>query len=241
MRSITRWLLRRHAAAVAYVALFAAIGGSAYAAVTVTGKNVKDGTITGRDVKNRTLGTNKLSRNAVASLSGGHGPAGPQGPKGDKGEPGARGPAGPPGDPGQIGPAGPQGERGPSAAVERHSFGIGEIGISGIADQETVVELALQPGAYTLSATADLGRVSGRSPGTASCELTASGDVDTAHAQIGANAGEVQATSLHMGLVETFDAAETVRLLCREHQSPGGVVVNDGRVTALRVATVQDD
>ena len=53
MRSFLRRLLRRHSTAVAYLALFAALGGSAYAAVTVTGSNIKDGTVTGKDVKNR--------------------------------------------------------------------------------------------------------------------------------------------------------------------------------------------
>ena len=110
MRSILRRLSRRHSTAVAYLALFAALGGSAYAAVTVTGKNIKDGTITGRDVKNRSIGTNKLSATAVSSLTGQRGPAGPQGPKGDTGE---RGPSGPTGPRGETGPAGPQGAAGP--------------------------------------------------------------------------------------------------------------------------------
>ena len=96
MRSILRRLSRRHTTAVAYLALLAALGGSAYAAVTVTGKNIKDGTITGKDVKNSSLGKNKLSATAVSSLTGQRGPAGPQGPKGDPGE---RGPQGPKGDP----------------------------------------------------------------------------------------------------------------------------------------------
>jgi hypothetical protein len=65
MRTILRRLSRRHTTAVAYLALFAALGGSAYAAVTVTGESIKDGTVTGRDVKNRSLGTNKLSADAV--------------------------------------------------------------------------------------------------------------------------------------------------------------------------------
>jgi hypothetical protein len=89
MRSTLRRLARRHSTAVAYLALFAALDSSAYAAVTVTGKNIKDGTITGRDVKNRSLGTNKLSTNAVSSLTGQRGPAGPEGPPGP-----ASGPAG---------------------------------------------------------------------------------------------------------------------------------------------------
>jgi Collagen triple helix repeat (20 copies) len=109
MRPILKRLMRRHSTAVAYLALFAALGGSAYAAVTVTGKNIKDGTVTGRDVKNSSLGTNKLSPTAVSSLSGQPGAAGPQG---EKGEPGPAGPTGPVGPKGETGPAGPQGYQG---------------------------------------------------------------------------------------------------------------------------------
>ena len=115
MRSILKRLLGRHGTAVAYLALFAALGGSAYAAVTVTGKNVKDGTITGKDVKNRSLGTAKLSPSAVASLTGKPGPAGPQGEKGAPGPAGPTGPVGatgPKGETGAIGPLGPQGPQG---------------------------------------------------------------------------------------------------------------------------------
>jgi Collagen triple helix repeat (20 copies) len=108
MRSILNRLSRRHTTAIAYLALFAALGGSAYAAVTVTGKNIKDGTVTGKDVKNRSLGTKKLSPKAVGSLAGQRGPAGPQGPKGDAG------PVGPKGETGPTGPQGPQGPPGPS-------------------------------------------------------------------------------------------------------------------------------
>ena len=117
MRSIIRRLSRRHGTAVAYLALFAALGGSAYAAVTVTGKNIKDGTITGKDVKNRSLGTSKLSPRAVSSLTGDRGPEGPQGPQGQRGPQGPAGPigqTGPKGDTGPGGPAGPTGAQGPS-------------------------------------------------------------------------------------------------------------------------------
>jgi Collagen triple helix repeat (20 copies) len=121
MRSILRRLLGRHTTAVAYLALFAALGGSAYAAVTVTGKNIKDGTVTGRDVKSRSLGTNKLSASALGSLNGERGPAGPQGEKGDQGPAGPTGPAGPKGEAGPAGPQGPPGQTGP----------LGPSGISG--------------------------------------------------------------------------------------------------------------
>ena len=111
MRSILKRLSRRHTTAVAYLALFAALGGSAYAAVTVTGRNIKDGTITGRDVKNRSVGTSKLSTSAVSSLTGRPGPAGPQGEKGDRGPVGPTGATGPKG---ETGPAGSQGAQGPA-------------------------------------------------------------------------------------------------------------------------------
>jgi hypothetical protein len=130
VRSILRRLSRRHSTAVAYLALFAALGGSAYAAVSVTGANIKDGTITGRDVKNRSLGTNKLSNSATASLKGRPGPTGPQGPKGDKGEQGTRGPAGPKGDTGPTGAAGPAGPQGTSGS-EGPPGRVGSSGISG--------------------------------------------------------------------------------------------------------------
>lgn len=109
MRSMFRRMFRRHTTVVAYLALFAALGGSAYAAVTVTGKNIKDGTVTGKDVKNRSLGASDLRRSVVSSLAGQRGPAGPAGPQGEpgqKGEPGERGPIG---ETGLQGPSGVSG------------------------------------------------------------------------------------------------------------------------------------
>jgi hypothetical protein len=106
MRSTLRRLARRHTTAVAYLALFAALGGSAYAAVTVTGKQIKDGTVTGKDVKNRSLGAAKLSAGALGSLAGERGPAGPQGAPGAKGDPGKQGPIGATGDQGPRGVGG---------------------------------------------------------------------------------------------------------------------------------------
>jgi hypothetical protein len=129
MKSMLRRLSRRHGTVVAYLALFAALGGSAYAAVTITGKNIKDGTVTGRDVENRTLGISKLSANAVRSLAGqpgAQGPAGVPGPKGNKGEPGEPGSPGPSGAPGPMGPEGPRGPSGLSGWEYRtagHSIG----------------------------------------------------------------------------------------------------------------------
>jgi hypothetical protein len=106
IQSVRRRLARRHGTAVAYLALFAALGGSAYAATSVTGADIKDRTVTGSDIKNRSIGSGKLSATARASLTGKQGPAGSRGPKGERGEPGPTGPQGPAGPAGLNGVAG---------------------------------------------------------------------------------------------------------------------------------------
>jgi hypothetical protein len=65
-----------------------ALGGSSYAALTVTGKQVENGSLTGKDVKNRSLGATELSAKAKRALRGSVGAQGPQG------LPGPQGPAG---------------------------------------------------------------------------------------------------------------------------------------------------
>jgi hypothetical protein len=74
---------------VAYLALFVALGGSSYAAITITGKNVKNGSLTGKDIKNSSLTTSDVKNRALLArdFKRGQLPAGQQGPKGDKGDP----------------------------------------------------------------------------------------------------------------------------------------------------------
>jgi hypothetical protein len=45
---------------VAFAALFAALGGTGYAALKITGKNIVNGTVTGADVDNKSLGGKEL-------------------------------------------------------------------------------------------------------------------------------------------------------------------------------------
>ncbi|MET0616061.1 MAG: hypothetical protein ABW142_11480 [Thermoleophilaceae bacterium] len=94
-----------YANVVATLALFAALGGSSYAAIAVTGAQVRDGSLTGKDVHNSSL-TGKDVRNAsllAQDFKPGQLPGGPQGPKGDKGELGPQGLKGEPGAPGVSG------------------------------------------------------------------------------------------------------------------------------------------
>ena len=103
--------LRRNA--VAYLALFVALGGTSFAAATViTGKNVKDSSLTGADVKNNSLTGGDVKNSSLtgadlraesvnsddvadgsllgADFAPGQLPAGAQGPKGDTGAKGDR-------------------------------------------------------------------------------------------------------------------------------------------------------
>ena len=80
---------------VALMALFVALGGSSYAALRVTGKNVKNSSLTGKDVKNKSLtgrdvknlgsGDVKDSSLLAKDFKPGQLPAGPQGIQGAPG------------------------------------------------------------------------------------------------------------------------------------------------------------
>lgn len=84
---------------VACVALSVALGGTSYAAIRVSGKNVRDGSLTGRDIKNNSVASADVKNGGLLSKdfkagqlpAGPTGPAGPQGPGGGTGPPGASG------------------------------------------------------------------------------------------------------------------------------------------------------
>jgi hypothetical protein len=94
-----------YANTVATLALFLALGGSSYAALSVTGKNVKNSSLTGKDVKNSSLGTKDVKNGALLAgdFKSGQLPQGAQGPQGPQGVQGLQGAQG---DDGLQGPAG---------------------------------------------------------------------------------------------------------------------------------------
>ena len=95
----------RYANVMSTLAVFIALGGTGYAAITITGKNIKDGSVTGSDIKKRTL---KRTHFAAGQL--------PKGDKGDTGLPGAKGADGAPGAAGAPGAPGSPGVPGSPAA-----------------------------------------------------------------------------------------------------------------------------
>jgi hypothetical protein len=90
-----------YANVMATAAVFIALGGTSYAAIKVTGKNIKDGTVTGRDLKDKSVAKKDLAVSA-RGLDGARGAAGPQGPKGDAGTNGAKGDKGDAASPAQV-------------------------------------------------------------------------------------------------------------------------------------------
>lgn len=111
-----------YANAMSTIAVFIALGGTSYAAVVVTGSNVRDESLTGRDVRNGSLGLLDIESRARAALRGQAGPAGANGrdgqtgPVGGQGFAGAAGATGPSGLTGATGAAGPSGDRGADGA-----------------------------------------------------------------------------------------------------------------------------
>jgi hypothetical protein len=90
---------------ISVVALFVALGGTSYAALTITGKNVKNSSLTGADIKNSSLTSSDVKDGSLLSkdFKAGQLPAGPKGdtgPQGPKGDTGAKGDKGAQGDPG---------------------------------------------------------------------------------------------------------------------------------------------
>jgi hypothetical protein len=156
---------------------------------------------------------------------------------------GARGPAGAAGPQGAAGPrgeTGPQGERGPSETVATAGFNgrTLEIGIDGINDSETVATMPLTPGAYVLTADADLRRATG-SPGPVECTLYAGDASDYAWTALGINGPDVDHASLTMTVVTTLQAPVDANVICTELQN-GGALVTEAKIVATRVASAQE-
>jgi hypothetical protein len=118
------------------ICLFIVLGGTAYAAASITGKDVKDGSLTSADIKDHSLRARDLKAGTLRGGSAGSAiVTGPAGPKGDAG------PAGPKGD---RGPAGAAGDHGPAPLPRRTPVGRLTLpGISGDGPGGTVLVRSL--------------------------------------------------------------------------------------------------
>lgn len=119
----------------ATLALFVALGGSSYAAISITGRDVRDRSLTGADLARGSIGSAEIRDNSLRGVDIRNGtvaaadlakplrhnllaqrvesgPPGPQGERGPQGDTGPKGDAGPKGDIGPKGDAGPAGAQG---------------------------------------------------------------------------------------------------------------------------------
>lgn len=86
----------------ATIALFLSLCGGAYAAATITGREVRDGSLTGRDLRDGSVTARDLAKAVRAGAPSTAGPAGPVGATGAAGPTGAPGPAGQKGETGTV-------------------------------------------------------------------------------------------------------------------------------------------
>jgi hypothetical protein len=77
-----------YANVIATLALFVALGGTSYAAIKITGKDVQNGSLTGADIKKHSVQLNRLRGRLTQGAQGAKGDTGARGPKGDAGAPG---------------------------------------------------------------------------------------------------------------------------------------------------------
>ena len=97
MRAIAKHLT--FANVMSCLAVFIALGGTSYAALKVSGKNVQNGSLTGTDIKNESVGSKDVKNRSLLSkdFKSGQLPAGARGPAGATGATGATGAQGPAG------------------------------------------------------------------------------------------------------------------------------------------------
>jgi hypothetical protein len=117
----------RYATVASTAALVVALGGTSYAAVMITGHDIKNGTVTTQDVKNHDLRLKDLATGARAHL---------------KGAPGSQGPAGPQGSQGPVGPS--------------NAYSVYNDLPTTLGSVKTLLTLSIPPGSYVVNAKAML-------------------------------------------------------------------------------------
>jgi hypothetical protein len=202
---------------IGYVALFVALGGTSYAAVTlpknsVGTKQLRNGAVTARKVRTHSL--------LAKDFKPGQLPAGPRGPQGAQGAPGTMG---------------PQGARGPSDAFTQRQSAPVTIP-SGNADA-IVATVTLPAGSYVLDGVVQLSNVT-TMPADVLCDITA-GLHDASQNALApsnsTNGGEVETAPVKT--VATLQAQTPVSLEC--HAITGGPVSAQlGRIVAVAVGNL---
>jgi hypothetical protein len=202
----------------ATVALFVALGGSAYAVQeaaknSVTSKSIQNSTIKSQDVADDTLTGQDILEDSLQIQDGETGPAGPRGPRGEQGLPGEDG------DDGGVGPEGPPG---PNDLITSEVGCCDDIG-----DNETIDSITLGAGAWLAFASVSIqGTTIGLDDGR--CTLDpADGDEFVAEWE---NRG---ALSMHTPVVVPIGQTMVVSLVCDSFTGTSRIL--QARLSAQRV------
>lgn len=189
------------ATGIAVLALFVALSGTTYAAITLPA-----GSVGTKQLKKHAVTKAKIAPATLRALRGRRGPQGPQGepgPQGTQGEPGPQGETGPMGPQGLQGDPGPQGPPGPSEAYANYGTSSQSIG-PGLT--KTMATVTVPAGQYTLSASVRT------SLGPILCFFVAGG---TVHQFSGFNAAGGGETTIDVIGDLTTSSASLVFLRCK--------------------------
>jgi hypothetical protein len=211
---------------IATFALFIALGGTSYAAIKITGRNVTNGSLTGKDIKKRSVPLNRLKGRLPA---GAHGLQGDPGAMGDKGEPGAAGSV----DPGRFVSAtglyevtiGPGGWGSLNPNLKRSDVFGGWVSSSTDDGASLLVDPAL-PGTIAGKAM----RLRAVTP----C-WNATGSVTIADVII--STWRETATAGTTGVVEQEDPSDHTEAICKRYEFPTPVDMSGGRRVSVRLST----
>lgn len=227
------------------LALFVALGGTSYAALSIgtaqvrnnslTGLDIRNDSVTGRDVRNGSLMLRDFRRGQAPA--GPQGPPGPPGAAGVPGVPGAQGAAGPAGEKGERGETGATGERGPSDAY--YAFD------NTNALAEKTLTLAVPGGSYVLSASMYAITSDADDTAEVTCELSASNDTTDNEGRADVTVGPAPAAMVDYNTLEAFTALTigsgggTVTFYCYSY-GDAAVSLYQARIVATRVAALTE-
>jgi hypothetical protein len=211
------------ALAISLIALFVALGGTGYAAVTINGKDIKNKSIAGKKLKNTTVGGGKIKSNAITGpkvkagsleatdFKAGQIPAGSQGPKGDKGDTGATG---------------------PSEVIFDDGSNVSLTGGS----RNTIATLNLPAGNWLVQAKTVMQQ--DNTGGEVDCYIRTTVDVDSFYTVLDPNSGTSFVESMFGVAAVTLAVPTTVTTQCQDHGTGGGAIAASPVMTATRVGTL---
>jgi hypothetical protein len=205
-----------YANVVATLALFIALGGGAYAAITVTGKNVRNGSLTGADLKNNSVASTDVRNGSLLSkdFKAGQLKAGPAGPRGATGV---------------TGPVGPS-----------QAFHAAGTQFSVTAANLTDILTPLQVPAGSYAAVARVRLAANATTNLASCRLFVGSSLDDSQGSFGPPpvTGVPPETTLTMTTTGTLAAPGPISVSCGVPSGTGAYQVVSSSVTAIKVGSL---